>query len=128
MYVYIYIYLLVRAPQLGRANCFTMSSSGGGKLNERFIIEPIPAAGLEAMSKGMTTSYTVVYGATLGQALAKDMSKLPNEFADAEFGTNFKARCEFAARTWDRNFAREMLMYVFHSNVQCELGEVTQLD
>ena len=111
--VYVYENVCMRTPlQLGRANCFTMSASGGGKLDEVFVIEPIPAPGLEAMSKGMTTSYTVVYGATLGQALAKDKSKLPNEFADADFGTNFKARCESAARTWDRNWPRESLMYV----------------
>jgi len=76
------------------------------------VIEPIPACGVEAMSKGMATSYTHVFGATLGQALAMDASLLPGDFADANFAQDFKFRCESAARTWDRPWPKEALMYV----------------
>lgn len=96
---------------LGRGVCFTMGKLSG-KIEEQLVIEPIPACGLEAMSKGMATSYTHVFGATLGQALAMDASLLPEDFADAKFAQDFKFRCESAARTWDRPWPKEALMYV----------------
>lgn len=105
---------------LGRAHCFAMNK-GGGKLDEKIIVEPIGAAGLEAMSKGMATSYTHVFGSTLGHARKmlldatenKDFQEhLPKEFQGAELAENFEARCEAATRTWDRPHPRETLMYV----------------
>lgn len=99
---------------LGRGVCFTMGKQSA-KIEEQLVIEPIPACGLEAMSKGMATSYTHVYGSTLGEALAMDTSLLPAEFADAQFAQEFAFRCESAARTWDRPWPKEALMCVIAS-------------
>merc|ERR1712167_431068 len=90
---------------------------GNGKLVEKFLIEPVGAAGLEAMTKGMATSYSHVYGGTIGLARALESANqieelLPEEFHGAELAENFEARCQAATRTWDRPYPRESLLTI----------------
>ena len=93
---------------LGLAHCFEKGDDG--KLADRFLIEPVSANSLEAMAAGAKTSFTLVFGTTLGAALARDRAALPADFAEARFCDEFETRCDSCARTWRRPHAVDNLL------------------
>ncbi|KAL3692250.1 hypothetical protein R1sor_005901 [Riccia sorocarpa] len=93
---------------LGLAHCFIKDADQ--KLLDKFVIEPIPAGGLECMDNGGRTCYKHAHATTLGVALKQDISLLPPEFQVARFAEEFDFRTKCASRTWKRDHAREFLM------------------
>ena len=56
------------------------------------------------------TSYVTVFGASLGEVLAGDGSKLPEAFANVAFCEDWRERALSAARTWLRPHAQASLL------------------
>jgi phosphatidylinositol glycan class S len=94
---------------LGLAHCFERGEDGG-KLQDVFVIEPVSANSLECMVAGADTCFKAVAGVTLGDAMARDKSKLPEEFAEAAFCDDYDFRCDATARTWLRPHAQDNLL------------------
>lgn len=97
--------LLDRAPDLtaedyvvlGLATCFLRDEDGVQQVR---VIEPIPASALEALMKGVPTSYSKAIALTIDAALN---SQIPADFtAEAELGQEFGDRAIAAARTFKR--------------------------
>jgi hypothetical protein len=85
---------------IGLATCFIKED---GEVHQVPIVEPIPSAALEAIVKGIPTSYQMACGTTLGAVLPGEMPQLPGEFpANAQFGDEFVQRAIAAARTYKR--------------------------
>lgn len=83
---------------IGLATCFLKED---GKLHEVNILEPIPSAAIEAIVKGVPTSYQTAYATTLGNVLAGDTLQKPAGFPeDAQFCDDFANRTLAAARTY----------------------------
>lgn len=83
---------------LGLATCFIKQD---GEVHQVKIAEPIPSAALEAVLKGIPTSYQLAYATTLGTVLVGEESLLPVEFpADTQFCDDFAYRAIAAARTY----------------------------
>lgn len=83
---------------LGLATCFIKQE---GEVKEVQVIEPIPSAALEAITKGIPTSYQQVTATTLGQVLAGEAPSKPADFpAEAIFCDEFAYRLVAAARTY----------------------------
>lgn len=81
---------------LGLATCFVKDDDG---VHEVKVIEPIPSAALEAIVKGIPTSYQLAVATTLGAVLPDE--QLPAGFpADAQFCDEFAYRATSAARTY----------------------------
>ena len=59
---------------------------------------------------GASTSFKHVFSLRLGEALARDKSALPPEFAAGSYCENFEARCDACARTWMRPHALDNLL------------------
>eukprot|EP00887_Chlorella_sp_A99_P001490 scaffold8.g1490.t1 len=93
---------------LGLAHCFEKSDDG--KLEDRYLIEPITANSLECMANGAKTCYQHVFSLTLGDALQRSKAALPKEFAAGMFCEEFEARADAAARTWMRPHALDNLL------------------
>ncbi|MCU0525904.1 MAG: hypothetical protein MUF72_13865 [Elainella sp. Prado103] len=80
---------------LGLATCFIKQE---GEVFQIKVVEPIPSAALEALLKGIPTSYERVTATTVGAALA---DSLPADFPpDAQLGEDFAVRAIAAARTY----------------------------
>ncbi|GAB4476394.1 MAG: hypothetical protein OHK0037_38010 [Elainellaceae cyanobacterium] len=97
---------LAQAPDLiaddylvvGLATCFLKED---GEVHTVTIAEPIPSAALEAIAKGIPTSYTQAVATTLGTVLAGEEPQLPAGFpADTQFCDEFATRAIAAARTY----------------------------
>ena len=85
---------------IGLATCFVKEE---GEVHEVQILEPIPSAALEAIVKGIPTSYQMACGTTLGAVLTDDILHLPAGFPEsAQFGDEFVQRAIAAARTYKR--------------------------
>jgi len=83
---------------LGLATCFVKEE---GEVHELQVIEPIPSAALEAIVKGIPTSYQQAWGTTLGDVIAGDLPQKPAECPDAaQFSEEFVQRAIAAARTY----------------------------
>jgi hypothetical protein len=83
---------------LGLAICFIKEE---GEIHEVKIVEPIPSAALEAIVKGIPTSYQVALATTIGAVLPGDTPQLPADFpAAAQFCDEFATRATAAARTY----------------------------
>jgi hypothetical protein len=83
---------------VGLATCFIKED---GEIHQVKIVEPIPSAALEAIAKGIPTSYQMVYGTTLGAVLVGDELTLPTAFPDtAQFCDEFSTRAIAATRTY----------------------------
>lgn len=83
---------------VGLATCFIKQD---GEVHEVKVIEPIPSAALEAILKGIATSYSMACGITLGELLAGESLQKPSEFPDeAHFCDEFAERAIAAARTY----------------------------
>ncbi len=83
---------------VGLATCFIKED---GEVHEVKILEPIPSAALEAILKGIPTSYELASGTTLGELIGGDTpQKLPEFPANAQFCDDFAQRAISAARTY----------------------------
>jgi hypothetical protein len=83
---------------IGLATCFVKED---GEVRELLIIEPIPSAALEAIAKGIPTSYKLASATTLGTVLAGDKLQSPAGFPEsAQFSDDFGQRAIAAARTY----------------------------
>lgn len=83
---------------VGLATCFLKQE---GEVEEVKILEPIPSAALEAVLKGIPTSYSMAHGTTLGEVISGDTPEKPPEFpAEAHFCDDFITRAIAAARTY----------------------------
>jgi phosphatidylinositol glycan class S len=65
---------------------------------------------MQCMAAGGKTSFREVKGLTLGDALSRDTSLLPAEWAGAVFCDEYDFRCSACARTWARPHAQDNLM------------------
>lgn len=82
---------------IGLATCFVKED---GEVHEVQIIEPIPSAALEAIVKGIPTSYKLAWATTMGSVLNSEPQK-PDIFpASAQFSEEFEQRAIAAARTY----------------------------
>jgi hypothetical protein len=83
---------------LGLATCYRQQD---GETEEIQVLEPVPSAYLEAVFKGVATSYRAICGTTLEQAQNLTVTGLPPEqVAVAQPCTDFEARLLAAARTY----------------------------
>ena len=83
---------------LGLATCFIREE---GEIKEIKVIEPIPSAYLEAMMKGVETSYQSAIALKVGEILVKDSLIKPTEFpAESQFCDEFVDRMFAASRTY----------------------------
>lgn len=90
---------------IGLATCFLKED---GKLHEVKILEPIPSAAIEAIVKGVPTSYQMVIATTLGSVLAGETLQKPTGFPeDAQFCDEFANRIFAAARTYKAKTAAQ---------------------
>ena len=83
---------------VGLATCFLKED---GKLHEVKIAEPIPSAALEAITKGVPTSYELACATTLGTLMTEDSLQKPAGFPEAaQWCDDFTNRAIAAARTY----------------------------
>jgi len=83
---------------LGLASCFIKDE---GEVHEVAIVEPIPSAALEAIIKGIPTSYQTAFATTLGAVFVGETPQLPTTFpASVQFCDEFVERTIAAARTY----------------------------
>lgn len=83
---------------LGLATCFVKDE---GEVHEVAVVEPIPSAALEAIVKGIPTSYQTAIATTMGTVFSGDTPQLPSTFpATAQFCDEFVDRAIAAARTY----------------------------
>lgn len=83
---------------VGLATCFIKED---GEVRELQIVEPIPSAALEAIVKGVPTSYKLACATTLGAILGSEQLQLPDGFPEsARFSDEFVQRAIAAARTY----------------------------
>jgi hypothetical protein len=89
----------------GLATCFLRED---GEVREVQILEPIPSAALEALLKGIPTSYKFACAKSLGEFYADFKHQMPAEFPpEAQFCDNFDERAIAACRTYkSRNEAK----------------------
>lgn len=93
---------------IGLATCFVKED---GEVHQIEVIEPIPSAALEALLKGIPTSYKLAYATTLGSVLDGETPLLPKDFpASAQFGDEFVPRVYAAARTYKRRESAQSLI------------------
>ncbi|NJO79423.1 MAG: hypothetical protein HC827_13500 [Cyanobacteria bacterium RM1_2_2] len=83
---------------LGLATCFIKVD---GEVFQVKVVEPIPSAALEALVKGIATSYELATATTLSAVLPENQPQLPPGFPpDAQFCDEFAFRAIAAARTY----------------------------
>ena len=85
---------------LGLATCFVRDE---GEIEQLTILEPIPSAALEALVKGIPTSYQIACSKTLGEIFQDDTVKIPEDLATAEkinLCDRFAERVAAATRTY----------------------------
>lgn len=84
---------------IGLATCFVKED---GEVHEVEVIEPIPSAALEAIVKGIPTSYKLALATTIGDVVTQ-LPQKPQGFPDsAQFSDEFVQRAIAAARTYKR--------------------------
>lgn len=82
----------------GLATCFLKQE---GELEKVAVLEPIPSAALEAILKGIPTSYELVRAMGLGEVFNGDNPQIPSDFpANAQLCENFTERAIAATRTY----------------------------
>ncbi|MBF2073235.1 MAG: hypothetical protein IGS50_05660 [Synechococcales cyanobacterium C42_A2020_086] len=83
---------------VGLATCFIKAD---GEVHQVKIIEPIPSAALEALVKGIPTSYEWACATSLGSVLVGTEPQLPDGFPpETQFCDDFDFRAIAAARTY----------------------------
>lgn len=84
----------------GLATCFLKED---GEVYQVQVVEPIPSAALEALVKGIPTSYRLACAKSLGEVFLEDKPQIPTEFpAETQFCDDFAYRAIAAARTYKR--------------------------
>lgn len=93
---------------VGLATCFVKEE---GEVHEIKVLEPIPSAALEAIVKGIPTSYQLAYATTLGAVLADDIPQKPAGLPEAAQPCDeFAPRAIAAARTYkSRSDAKSLI-------------------
>ncbi|MGK7953352.1 MAG: hypothetical protein AB4368_32350 [Xenococcaceae cyanobacterium] len=82
----------------GLATCFLRQD---GEIEQVKIIEPIPSAALEAILKGIPTSYELACAKTLEEIFQGETPQIPSEFpAETQLCDRFEERVIAAARTY----------------------------
>ena len=93
---------------IGLATCFVKED---GEVRELQIIEPIPSAALEAIVKGIPTSYKLAGATTLGAVIDGNKLQMPAGFPDsAQFSDDFVQRAIAAARTYKSRTVAQSLI------------------
>ncbi|HEY9803858.1 MAG TPA: hypothetical protein V6D25_26180 [Leptolyngbyaceae cyanobacterium] len=93
---------------IGLATCFIKED---GEVHQVDVIEPIPSASLEALLKGIPTSYKYACATNLGSVVNKDEPILPTDFpSSAQFADEFVLRVFAAARTYKRRESAKSLI------------------
>ncbi|NJL35591.1 MAG: hypothetical protein HC840_31695 [Leptolyngbyaceae cyanobacterium RM2_2_4] len=83
---------------VGLATCFIKDE---GEIHSVKVAEPIPSAALEAILKGIPTSYELAYATSLGAVLCEGTPQMPATFpVEAQFCDEFANRAIAAARTY----------------------------
>ncbi|MEP0917319.1 hypothetical protein NC981_10840 [Leptolyngbya sp. DQ-M1] len=83
---------------VGLATCFIKDDDG---VHEVRVVEPIPSAALEAIVKGIPTSYESATATTIGAVISEDSLHLPENFpTDVQFCDDFAFRATASARTY----------------------------
>jgi len=83
---------------IGVASCFVREDK---ELHPIEVIEPIPSAMLEALDRGIPTSYKLAFATTLGAVWQDDQPQRPSECPDSiQFCEEFGLRVASAARTY----------------------------
>lgn len=85
---------------LGLATCYVREDS---EIEELQVLEPIPSAALEALIKGIPTSYQLACSTTLGNIFQSDQVQIPKELqADGKVKLcdRFAERVAAATRTY----------------------------
>jgi hypothetical protein len=84
----------------GLATCFFKEE---GEVHQIQVVEPIPSAALEAILKGIPTSYQLACAKSVGEVLVNDSLQIPTEFpAEAQFCEDFTERLVAAVRTYQK--------------------------
>ena len=92
----------------GVATCFVKED---GEVTQVEILEPIPSAALEAILKGIPTSYRCLYGKTLHDVFAGDAPQKPAGLpAEVQLCDDFAERAIATARTYKQNPATAKLI------------------
>lgn len=95
---------------MGLATCFIKDDDG---VHEVQVVEPIPSAALEAIVKGIPTSYKLATATTVGAVLSGEAPQLPAGFPDtAQFCDEFLDRAASAARTYRARTVAQSLIPV----------------
>ncbi|WP_013320693.1 hypothetical protein [Gloeothece verrucosa] len=82
----------------GLATCFLKED---GEFHEVQVVEPIPSAALEAILKGIPTSYQFACGKLVGEVLGGETLQIPADFPqEAQLCDNFVERVIAATRTY----------------------------
>jgi hypothetical protein len=83
---------------LGLSTCFIREE---GEVKPIQILEPIPSAALEALMKGIPTSFQMAYATTFGAVFDGDRITIPSVFPDGvQLCDDFEFRAISAARTY----------------------------
>lgn len=83
---------------VGLATCFIKED---GEVHQVKVVEPIPSAALEALMKGIPTSYEFACATTLGAVLSDEVPCLPADFPpETQFCDDFAFRAIAATRTY----------------------------
>lgn len=85
---------------LGLATCFLRED---GEIQQLQVLEPIPSAALEALVKGIPTSYKLACSKTLGEIFQSDTVQIPKELQNEEkinLCDRFAERVAAATRTY----------------------------
>lgn len=83
---------------IGLATCFIKED---GEVHEVQVLEPIPSAALEAIIKGIPTSYQLAWATTMGAVLDGETPQKQAGFPEsAQFSEDFEQRAIAAARTY----------------------------
>ncbi len=98
---------------LGLATCFIKED---GKLQPLKVVEPIPSAALEALCKGIETSYEMAIATTFETAFAQGQGQVPNSFpADVQLCESFEERLMAATRSYRSCASIQSLLPLGHA-------------
>ncbi|HIK04860.1 MAG TPA: hypothetical protein IGS40_09100 [Trichormus sp. M33_DOE_039] len=93
---------------IGLATCFIKED---GELHQVEVLEPIPSAALEAIFKGIPTSYKLACATNVGAVLHDEQPILPTGFPEsAQFADEFVSRVFASARTYKRKESAQALI------------------
>ncbi|MBO9998299.1 MAG: hypothetical protein J7641_04700 [Cyanobacteria bacterium SID2] len=85
---------------LGLAVCFIREDDEIVPLQ---VVEPIPSSALEALLKGIPTSYKSAYALTVGDLFEDDTLQIPEVFpSECQFGHDFVERLIASVRTYQK--------------------------